>query len=108
MFEPLTTHEVCEELGLSEPALRHVLRRPGAPRPRLHPSARVFLWTAGDVDRLRQYLGGERAPGGAAARRPAVLPETPRQHLGNLISQRDGRHKELMGPGEDDGPGEGA
>ena len=39
---------------------------------------------------------------------PAVLRETLRQHLGILISQRDGRHKELMGRAGDDGPGGGA
>lgn len=58
MNEPLTTTDVCAALGLSEPALRHVLRRPGAPRPSLHPSARVFLWTSSDVERLREYLRG--------------------------------------------------
>lgn len=56
MTELISTSAVCKELGLSEPALRHALRRPGAPRPTLHPSARVFLWTAEDVDRLRKFL----------------------------------------------------
>ena len=66
MFEePITTWAVLQELGLTEPALRHVLRRPGAPRPRLHPSARVFLWTAEDVERLRRFLRGELVTQGA-------------------------------------------
>jgi len=60
MPTPITTQEVCCRLELSEPALRHILRRPGAPRPALHPSARVFLWTEDDVDALAQFLGREK------------------------------------------------
>lgn len=56
----LTTREVCRHLGLSEPALRHVLRRLGAPRPAIHPSARVFLWTQRDIDDLAEFLGRTR------------------------------------------------
>lgn len=57
MDESITTPDVCRELHLTEPALRHVLRRPGAPRPRLHPTARLFLWTRDDVERLAAFLG---------------------------------------------------
>ena len=53
----ITTCEVCRDLDLTEPALRHILRRPDAPRPAMHPSARVFLWTADDVDALRAFIG---------------------------------------------------
>lgn len=52
----ITTSEVCRRLGLTEPALRHILRRAGAPRPELHPSARVFLWTEQDVEALGEFL----------------------------------------------------
>lgn len=69
MNEPITTPAVCEDLGLSEPALRHILRRPGAPRPKTHPSARVFLWTSEDVDRLRGFLGRMPQPRDAHVRR---------------------------------------
>jgi len=55
----INTRRVYEELGLTEPALRHVLRRPGAPRPALHPTARLFLWTREDVERLAAFLGRE-------------------------------------------------
>ncbi len=57
-----STRTVCEQLGLTEPALRHVLRRPGAPRPKIHPSARVFLWTQDDIDALRQFVSSEHGP----------------------------------------------
>jgi hypothetical protein len=57
----LSTREVCEQTGLTEPGLRHVLRRPGAPRPQLHPSARVFLWTQEDIEALRRFLSPEEA-----------------------------------------------
>lgn len=60
MSKPITTHDVCRRLGLTEPALRHVLRRDGAPRPTLHPSARVFLWTEADVADLATFLGDTR------------------------------------------------
>ena len=52
----LTTSDVCSQLGIAETRLRHVLRRPGAPRPAIHPTAFVFLWTAEDVRRLRDFL----------------------------------------------------
>lgn len=54
---PLTTRAVCLALQLSETALRHALRRPGAPKPKLHPTCRVFLWTRSDVERLAVFLG---------------------------------------------------
>ena len=56
-MKPITTLDVCRALGLTEPGLRHVLRRPDAPRPRLHPSARLFLWSEQDVQELAAYLG---------------------------------------------------
>ncbi len=58
-METITTPDVCRELELTEPALRHVLRRAGAPRPRLHPTARLFLWTREDVERIAAFLGRE-------------------------------------------------
>jgi hypothetical protein len=54
-----STREVCLQVGLTEPALRHVLRRPGAPRPAIHPSARLFLWTQEDIDALKRFLSPE-------------------------------------------------
>ncbi len=51
-----STSDVCLQVGLTEPALRHVLRRPGAPRPQLHPSARFLLWTEDDVEALKRFL----------------------------------------------------
>jgi hypothetical protein len=56
-MKPITTTDVCRALGLSEPGLRHVLRRPDAPRPSLHPSARLFLWTEHDIEKLAVFLG---------------------------------------------------
>ena len=56
MHDVITTRTVLDRFQLSEPALRHVLRRPGAPRPTLHPTARVFLWTFEDVERLAAFL----------------------------------------------------
>jgi hypothetical protein len=56
----LSTRDACAIAGLTEPALRHVLRRPGAPRPQLHPSARVFLWTQEDIDALKLFLSRPR------------------------------------------------
>ncbi len=53
-----TTIEVCAATGLTEPALRHLLRRPGAPRPELHRTARVFLWTEKDLAALRTFIEG--------------------------------------------------
>ena len=58
----LSTRDVCQGVGLSEPALRHVLRRPGAPRPQIHPSARVFLWTHEDLNALRRFLSADQQP----------------------------------------------
>lgn len=57
----LPIRRVCEQLGLTETALRAILRRPGAPRPALHPTARVFLWTSEDVLALRRFLGRREA-----------------------------------------------
>lgn len=59
----LSTRAVCTHLSLTEPALRHVLRRPGAPRPSLHPTARVFLWTEGDLLALREFLAASTTLG---------------------------------------------
>ena len=64
----INTSAVCERLGLSEPALRHLLRRPGAPRPALHPSARVFLWTDSDVEALRCFIAAAAKTQGQALR----------------------------------------
>jgi hypothetical protein len=68
MHKTITTRDVCERLDLSESALRHILRRANAPRPQLHPSARIFLWTEEDVDRIKRFL----ASTGARGARPAV------------------------------------
>ena len=57
-----STQEACERLGVPETTLRHVLRKPDAPRPELHPSARVFLWTETDLQRLAEFIAKERAP----------------------------------------------
>lgn len=69
MKKLIATRDVCLEVGLTEPALRHVLRRPDAPRPDFHPTARVFLWTRADIARLRAFLEGSNLdrPEGAAA-----------------------------------------
>ena len=75
MIEPITTRDVCAELELSEPRLRHLLRRPGVPRPRLHPTARVFLWTQADLERLRRFLEASRA---RAGHRCAMAEDRPR------------------------------
>lgn len=64
MSEPLTTTDVCRTLEISEPALRHLLRRPGAPRSRLHPSAHIFLWTEDDLRRVARFLGAENSQTG--------------------------------------------
>lgn len=73
MRDAITTRVVCERLGLTESALRHLLRRPDAPRPVRHPSALLFLWSEDDVEALgrfrdelrrdarRNQLSGERA-----------------------------------------------
>jgi hypothetical protein len=61
MSEVLTTATVCAELHVTESNLRHVLRRPGAPKPAQHPTARVFLWTRGDLERLKQYLADRQS-----------------------------------------------
>lgn len=58
----LTTAIACVRLGLPETTLRHVLRKPDAPRPELHPTARVFLWTETDVERLAAFIAQEKAP----------------------------------------------
>jgi len=55
-IDAITTPDVCRDLGWTEPKLRHVLRRPGAPRPRLHPTARLFLWTREDIERLAAFI----------------------------------------------------
>lgn len=55
----ISTRDVCHRLGLSEPALRHVLRREGAPRPNQHASARLYLWTEEDVQRLSAFIAIE-------------------------------------------------
>jgi hypothetical protein len=60
MAKHITTREVCAAAGISEPALRHILRRPGAPRPQMHPSARIFLWTEEDVAELIAFVEGSR------------------------------------------------
>jgi len=52
---PISTAEVAQRLGLTESGLRHLLRRPDAPRPPLHPTARLLLWSEADVRRLTQY-----------------------------------------------------
>lgn len=62
MAKYFSTPSVCESVGLSEPALRHALRRPGAPRPELHPTAHVFLWTQADIDALKRFLSSEPVP----------------------------------------------
>lgn len=64
MSTSISTTAVCRALELSEPALRHVLRRPGAPRPAVHPTARLFLWTEDDIRRLAEFLG-KPSPEGA-------------------------------------------
>ena len=56
----LSTPEVCQALGTTEPALRHALRRVGAPRPPLHPTARIFLWTEDDVQAMAEFIGNHR------------------------------------------------
>ena len=56
MSEFISTREVCRRLELSEPALRHVLRRQGAPRAPVHRSARLYLWTESDVEKLRAFI----------------------------------------------------
>ena len=72
MDEAISTRDVCRELGLSEPALRHVLRRAGAPRPRLHPTARLFLWTRQDLKHLAAFLGPDRDMGQRNSAREGV------------------------------------
>lgn len=57
MIETISTVDVCTRANLTESALRHVLRRPGAPRPPLHPTARVFLWREEDVEALIKFIG---------------------------------------------------
>jgi hypothetical protein len=61
MQKHISTREVCAAAGISEPALRHVLPRPGAPRPQLHPSAHLFLWTEHDVAALIRFIEQSRA-----------------------------------------------
>jgi hypothetical protein len=56
MTDYISTRDVCARADVTEPALRHILRRPGAPRPTLHPTAHVFLWTERDVAELLQFL----------------------------------------------------
>ena len=69
-METLSTREVCRRLELTEPGLRHALRRPGAPRPQVHPSARIFLWREEDVRRLEEFLQGKGDGLPAQSRRP--------------------------------------
>jgi hypothetical protein len=64
METSISTRDVCCRFDIPESTLRHILRRPGAPRPRLHPSARLFLWSEADVAALARFLDRE----GAAAR----------------------------------------
>ena len=71
MSTTITTPDVCRALGITEPALRHILRRPGAPRPQLHPSARLFLWTEADLNALALFLGKSPV---AASRGPLRAP----------------------------------
>ena len=56
MNTPITTRWVCTHFGVPESTLRHILRRVGAPRPRMHPSARLFLWEPADVEALARFL----------------------------------------------------
>ncbi|MCK6446182.1 MAG: hypothetical protein L6Q99_07285 [Planctomycetes bacterium] len=70
MSDLITTRNVLDRFQLSEPAFRHILRRPDAPRPALHPTARLFLWTNEDVERLGAYLEQLRA----ARAKPEVKP----------------------------------
>ena len=58
----ITTTTVCERLGLTEPSLRYVLRQPGAPRPLLHPTARLFLWCEADIAALADFIGQRPEP----------------------------------------------
>lgn len=53
----IPTQAVCQTLGLTEPALRHALRRVGAPRPAIHPTAHIFLWTEDDICAMAKFLG---------------------------------------------------
>lgn len=62
MSEFFSTRDVCARIGRSEPALRHILRRPGAPRPTIHPSAYVFLWTQADIEALIGFLARSDEP----------------------------------------------
>jgi hypothetical protein len=66
MNTDITTRAVCAHFNLPESTLRHVLRRPGAPRPRMHPSARLFLWQPKDVEALARFLGRSDAPAAPA------------------------------------------
>lgn len=66
MTNLITTSTVCERLGLTEPSLRYVLRQPGAPRPLLHPTARLFLWCEEDVTALADFIGRRDDVGGEA------------------------------------------
>jgi hypothetical protein len=65
MVTNLSTREVCAAAGVSESGLRHILRRPGAPRPQLHPSARLFLWTERDVAALIDFIRKSKAACGS-------------------------------------------
>ena len=80
MESPITTIDVCAALNLTEPALRHLLRRPGAPRPALHPSARVFLWTEADVESLRAFCSGDSADD--ASLEPSMAQASPAEEGG--------------------------
>ena len=58
---PFSTGEACAAAGLTESNLRHWLRRPGAPRPPLHPTAHVFLWDEASVRALVAFVQSQRA-----------------------------------------------
>lgn len=74
MTQLITTSTVCQRLGLTEPSLRYFLRQPDAPRPALHPTARLFLWCESDVKALAEYLS-HRAQSGKKHEPAAPPPE---------------------------------
>jgi hypothetical protein len=73
MKPPITTRDICVRFGIPESTLRHILRRPGAPRPQMHPSARLFLWELDDVEALARFL--ERGDASGRAARSATVAE---------------------------------
>jgi hypothetical protein len=74
MTQLLDTRTVLLLLNLTEPSLRRLLRRPDAPRPEQHPSARVFLWTQADVERLAAYAKARRERIGRSASKEGDQP----------------------------------